>query len=173
MIVGSLLLGRSPEPAARTVAASSDPAASSYSARDAEVIETGLDGRPLYTLQAEVIEQKSDATTVHLEGVEMDYRDASGNRWQVRAEQGRILEDASRVELEGSVRVAGTPPGEYEDALIMTERLTFDALRDVVTTRDAVTLVWSGREITARGLVADLKARHLRLESDVHGSFTP
>ncbi|MGQ0836778.1 MAG: LPS export ABC transporter periplasmic protein LptC [Gammaproteobacteria bacterium] len=173
VIAGSLLLGRSRQTAAPTVADAGDAPGSGYAARDAEVVETGADGRPLYTLHADLIEQKPDEATVELERVEMDYRDANGNRWRARAEEGRILEDASRVELMGSVRVVGTPPGDYEDASIATERLTFDTQREIVTSREPVTLTWSGRELRARGLVADLKAQHVRLESDVHGSFTP
>ena len=173
VIAGSVLLGRARQPAVSTVkdAATSQP--SSYAARDAEIIETGSDGRPLYTLQAELIEQRPGDSTVQLERVEMDYRDGSGNRWRVRARNGVILEDAARVELEGDVQVAGTPPGNYEDAEITTEQLSFDTRRDVVSTSEPVTLRWAGRELTARGLVADLKDRKLRLESDVHGRFTP
>jgi LPS export ABC transporter protein LptC len=173
VIAGSLLLGRSRQPVTTTVSGSAEAAAGAYAARDAEIVETGPDGRPLYTLHADRIEQKPDAATVQLEGVEMNYRDASGNRWIVRAAEGRILDDASRVELAGRVRVAGTPPGDYADATIATERLTFDTQRDLVTTKEPVTINWSGRELTGRGLVADLKAQHVRLESDVHGSFTP
>jgi LPS export ABC transporter protein LptC len=91
----------------------------------------------------------------------------------VRAKNGVILEDETRVELEGDVSVAGTPPGEYTDAEITTEKLSFDTQRDVVATSEPVTVRWSGRELTARGLVANLKDRSLKLESDVHGSFIP
>jgi LPS export ABC transporter protein LptC len=173
VIAGTLLLGRSRQSPAPTVADAVGQTGSGYAARDAQVIETGADGRPLYTLHAESIVQKPEAATVHLEEVDMDYRDDSGNRWRVRANAGRILEDASRIELAGEVRVMGTPPGEYADAVITTERLIFDAARDLVITREPVTLVWSGRQLRARGLVADLKAQHVRLESDVHGSFNP
>jgi LPS export ABC transporter protein LptC len=173
VIAGSILLGRSRQAAAPTVTDARDLPGSGYAARDAEIVETGADGRPMYTLHAAVIEQQPDEATVELQRVEMDYRDANGNRWRVRAVQGRIMEDASRVELAGEVRVADSPPGDYEDASIATEQLTFDTRRDLVTTREPVTLTWSGRELHARGLVADLKAQHVRLESDVHGSFPP
>jgi hypothetical protein len=36
-----------------------------------------------------------------------------------------------------------------------------------------VKLRWSGHEIDARGMQADLKAGTLRLESDVNGHFSP
>jgi LPS export ABC transporter protein LptC len=104
VIAGSLLLGRSRQPAPSTVTDSGDAAGSSYAARDAEIVETGADGRPLYTLHADLIEQKPEAATVQLAGVDMDYRDASGNRWRARAEQGRILEDASRIAVSTRMR---------------------------------------------------------------------
>lgn len=173
VIAGTLLLGRARQPATTTVQEDRETSGAGYAARDAEIIETGADGRALYTLHADVIEQKPEAATVLLERVEMDYRDGAGNRWRVRAREGRILEDASQVELAGAVRVAGMPPGDYEDAVIETERLTFDAREEIVTTREPVRFNWAGRVLTARGLVADLKARHVRLESDVHGSFPP
>lgn len=173
VIAGTLLLGRSRQAPAPAVTDAATETGSGYAARDAEVIETGADGRPLYTLHAESIVQRPEAATVQLEEVDMDYRDDSGNRWRVRANTGRILEDASRIELMGEVHVMGTPPGEYADASILTERLIFDAERNLVMTREPVTLNWSGRALRARGLVADLKAQHVRLESDVHGSFNP
>jgi LPS export ABC transporter protein LptC len=173
VIAGSILLGRARQPPVSTVKDAATSTSSSYAARDAEIIETGADGRPLYTLQAELIEQRPGDSTVQLEKVEMDYRDGSGNRWRVRARSGVILEDATRVELEGNVNVAGTPPGEYTDAEITTEKLSFDTRRDIVATSEPVKVRWSGRELSARGLVANLKDRSLRLESDVHGSFTP
>jgi LPS export ABC transporter protein LptC len=173
VIAGSILLGRSRQPPVSTVRDSAASQPSSYAARDAEIVETGADGRPLYTLHAALIEQRPGDSTVQLERVEMDYRDASGNRWRVRARNGVILEDAARVELEGNVNVAGTPPGEYTDAEISTEKLSFDTHRDVVATQEPVRVRWSGRELHARGLVANLKERSLRLESDVHGSFIP
>jgi LPS export ABC transporter protein LptC len=173
VIAGSILLGRARQPPVSTVQDAATNQPSSYAARDAEIIETGADGRPLYTLQAELIEQRPGDSTVQLEQVEMDYRDGSGNRWRVRARNGVILEGATRVELEGDVQVAGTPPGNYEDAEIRTEQLSFDTQRDVVSTSEPVQVRWAGRQLSARGLVANLKDRKLRLESDVHGSFTP
>ena len=42
-----------------------------------------------------------------------------------------------------------------------------------ITTHDPVTLLMSGRQLHAQGLVASLKERHVQLESAVHGSFQP
>ena len=44
---------------------------------------------------------------------------------------------------------------------------------EFIETDAPVTMLWSGHELEGRGMQADLKAGTLRLESDVHGEFTP
>jgi lipopolysaccharide export system protein LptC len=43
---------------------------------------------------------------------------------------------------------------------------------EFIQTDERVTLLWSGHELVAKGMKADLKAGTLRLESDVHGEFS-
>jgi LPS export ABC transporter protein LptC len=144
-----------------------------YSARRAEIIETGPDGRPMYIVRAETVRQIPDAQAVMLETVRMEMRDDAGQRWTARADYGQIFQDAANIQLTGDVLVAGTFPGNPDQAEIATERLSFDTREEVVKTRSPVTLNWSGRRIEAKGLVANLKDQSLRLESDVHGLFNP
>jgi lipopolysaccharide export system protein LptC len=42
-----------------------------------------------------------------------------------------------------------------------------------IETDAPVQLLWSGHKLDARGMQADLKAGTLRLESEVHGEFSP
>jgi LPS export ABC transporter protein LptC len=77
------------------------------------------------------------------------------------------------VQLDGDVHVAGTLPGTDEPVEITSEHLAFDTGEQVVTTQAPVTIVMSGRELEARGLIASLKERHVHLESAVHGAFLP
>jgi len=77
------------------------------------------------------------------------------------------------VRLEGAVHVSGTVPGTAEPADITTERLAFDTNAQLVTTKDPVTLVMSGRNLNAQGMVANLKERRVQLESAVHGIYHP
>ena len=76
------------------------------------------------------------------------------------------------MQLEGDVRVADSLPDSGEPAEISAEHLAFDTQSQIVTTRDPVTLLVSGRQLHARGLIARLKERHVQLESAVHGSFS-
>ena len=75
------------------------------------------------------------------------------------------------MQLNGDVHVDGTLPGTGEPTQITSEHLSFDTNAQVVTTQTPVTIVMSGRELQARGLIANLKERHVHLESAVHGSF--
>src|ERR1700733_14808127 len=78
-----------------------------YAARDAQLIETGPDGRPMYTLRAKLIQQPPPAQLVTLDGVQMQMHDPDGNIWSGRADHGRILQDDAVVELTGGVRLWG------------------------------------------------------------------
>lgn len=144
-----------------------------YSARDAEVIETGPDGRPRYRLHAARIEQQPRDASIALTDIRMTYRTEAGTDWQLTAEHGRMPEDAHRIELEGSVVASGLPLDSREVARITTERLAFDTRTERIATRSPVAIDWSGQRLTSLGAVADLKGHRLSLESKVHGRFTP
>jgi len=144
-----------------------------YSALKARVVQTGTDGRPIYTLDAEQIQQQPNNGLVELEQVQLGFRDASGNEWTARARHGELTQGSGLVKLDGDVHVAGLLPGTQEAAEITSEHLTVDTNAQVVATRDPVTFTTSGRELHATGMVASLKERNMQLESDVHGSFLP
>lgn len=144
-----------------------------YSARHAEIVETGPDGRPMYIVRAETVTQLPDEQSIMMETVRLEMRDESGQRWTARADYGQIQQDKANVQLSGDVLVSGTFPGSPDPAQIATERLSFDTNSEVVRTSSPVALNWAGRRIQAKGLVANLKDQSLRLESNVHGNFLP
>ena len=144
-----------------------------YGARDAQLIETGADGRPRYTLNAKLIEQHPKDQSVQLQTVHMILNDADGNRWTVDAAHGDIRGDGVNIDLSGDVHVAGQLPGSDQVADITSERLSFDTHADVVTSADPVTFSFPGRQIHAVGIIANLKDSQVQLESAVHGIFQP
>jgi LPS export ABC transporter protein LptC len=173
LVIAVLVIGRGAREAAPGVRALSEIEQPGYSARDAQVVETGPDGRPRYRLTAELIEQQPRDGSIRLESIAMRYRTEDGADWRLTAERGLMPQSARRIELEGDVRVTGVPTGSRSPATISTERLQLDTQTEQVTTREPVALEWSGVRLTARGMVADLKAERLSLESDVDGRFTP
>ena len=144
-----------------------------YSALQAHMVQTGPDGRPQYTLDAARVQQQPDQGVIDLEQVLLRFRDVNGNAWTARAARGQVAQNSGVVELAGDVQVNGILPGLNQPADLATERLSFDTNAQVAATRDPVTIVMSGRKLSAQGMVANLKDRRVQLESDVHGSFLP
>jgi LPS export ABC transporter protein LptC len=149
------------------------PVRAGYSARDATLIQTGADGRGMYTVRASTITQEPGSPEIALQGVQLAFRDENGHLWDGRANQGLILDDAMRIDLTGAVSLTGLLPGSTTPAEITTEKLSMNRRNDLVTTRAPIALDWSGQRVRARGLTVHLKDQRLKLESDVHGSYSP
>jgi len=144
-----------------------------YAARDAQLVQTGPDGRPLYTLDAQVIRQQPDDDTVELEKATLGFFDANGSLWRAQGDTGKVGQDTGQVELAGEVHVSGTPQGSQTPLEISTNRLEFDTNTKVASTHDPVTLTWSGQQIKGRGMRATLNDGRVQLESAVHGTAVP
>ena len=144
-----------------------------YAARDAKLVQTGPDGHPLYTVDAEVIRQQPNDNTIELEQATLGFLDANGALWTARGEQGEVGQDTGTVELSGDVHVNGTPQGTLQPAEIVTNRLAFDTNTKIASTREPVTLTWSGQEIKGKGMRATLNDGRVQLESAVHGIAVP
>jgi len=140
-----------------------------YAARNARLVQTGPDGHPLYTVDADVIRQQPDDDTVELERATLGFYDNSGSLWTARGEHGEVGQNTGLVELSGDVHVNGTPAGTRDPAEIVSERMAFDTNAQIASTRDPVTLTWSGQEIKAKGMRTTLKDGRVQLESAVRG----
>jgi lipopolysaccharide export system protein LptC len=150
-----------------------------YSARDAEVIKTGFDGRERYRLKAAVIRQQTESGVIDLEKLEMNYHRTTeagvdaGEVWHLTSDHGQVRADGDDIELKGNVRLVGPPQGGAEPLSVTTETLRINTPTEYIETDAPVKVRWSGHELDARGMQADLKAGTLRLESDVNGHFYP
>jgi LPS export ABC transporter protein LptC len=162
-----------------------------YAARDAEVVETGYDGRERYRLKASVIRQQTESGLIDLEHLEMNYHAGAQAKlpgeapagkagapdvneiWHLTSDRGQVRADGDDVQLSGNVRVTGPAAGSGEPLSLTTESLSINTPTEFIETAAKVRLRWSGHEINARGMQADLKAGTLRLESDANGHFFP
>jgi LPS export ABC transporter protein LptC len=172
LVLGSFWLGGEQRETTATTTVAPPTAEMGYSARDAVLIETGPDGLPMYTLNANVIRQHP-GDGVDFEQVQMSFRDRNGQTWKGRADQGQLTTETGKVDLYGNVHVNGPLPGSSSVAELSTDRLAVDTHENIISTADAVTVESPGRQLKSRGLLADLNGRHLVLESKVRGSFTP
>ena len=159
-----------------------------YAARDAQLIETGYDGRERYRLNARVIRQRTESGVIELEELAMNYHVESGGKvpgestsaavvsadvWHLTSDRGEVRANGDDVELTGNVRVVGPAPGSGEPLSLTTESMRINTPTQFIETDALVKLRWSGHELNARGMKADLKAGTLRLESDGNGHFFP
>jgi LPS export ABC transporter protein LptC len=173
LIIGVVVLSgpqREPATAAPVEEALPDPG---YAARNARLVQTGPDGQPLYTLDAARIQQQPAEGTVDMQQVQLGFRDAAGNHWTARGAHGEMGQNTGVIELDGAVHVTGILPGSQDTVDITSEQLSFDTNAQLVTTRDPVQIIMSGRQLQAQGLVANLRDGRVQLESTVHGSFLP
>lgn len=168
VIAGTIVLGgQQTETAPTTIEEPLDPG---YAAHDAKLVQTGPDGHPLYTLDADVIRQQPDRDTVELTQARLGFHDTTGNLWTARGEHGEVGQNTGVVELSGNVHVAGLLPGSQQPGEIATDRLSFDTHTSIVTTRASVTLTLPGQQIKGTGLHATLKDGRVQLESRVRGT---
>lgn len=172
VIVASLLLGGQPGGAPSSTTIQRTAWDEGYSAQNARLVQTGANGLPLYTLDAASIRQLPNEDQVQLTRVQMTFRDPNGTPWSATADHGTLEQTAGQIALSGNVHVVGTPPESQGTAQISTDVLSVDLHKDLVSTRNPVTLLWAGAVLTATGLVADLKDYRVELQSQVHGTFS-
>jgi len=172
IIVGSFWLGGQQRELTSPTTVENSGAELGYSARNATLIETGADGRPLYTLYADVIRQ-SPGDGVNFDKVRLTFRDAQGQDWNALADSGQLMTETGKVDLLGDVRINGVLPGSDQPADLATEMLTVATRENIISTTEPVVMTSAGRLLKSRGLTAELNDNHLQLESNVHGTFSP
>ncbi len=148
-----------------------EPAASEpgYVALQAELIETGEDGRPLYRLRAARMEQPQPQGTIFLDAPQLDYEPAAGNRWSLTALHGQLPQDARTAELTGAVHAEGIPEGTDAPLHLATEDLRVDMATQMANAPGLVQADWAGNRLRGLGMQVDLKHYRLQLLQDVQG----
>jgi lipopolysaccharide export system protein LptC len=140
-----------------------------YVAIHAEMIETGDDGRPLYRLNADRIEQPTPQGPIYLTAPNLDYQPEAGNHWTLTARQGELPQQANTADLAGDVHASGVPEGSQAPISIDTQVLHLDMTEQLATTDAMVSVDWAGNLLHGRGMRADLKSGRLQLAGDVSG----
>jgi LPS export ABC transporter protein LptC len=171
VIIGVLILGQGPGAALNRRTTEQPTEAPGYQARNAEVIETGENGRQAYTLNARLIRQRQNDSRVQLDGPRMSFLASDGTTWNIAARAGQIHPDGSIVDLFGDVTLEGKV--QETPVTIGTSIISFDTRSQVARTEAPVTFDSNGGRLGATGLVANLKDGTVRLLSRVHGSFPP
>jgi LPS export ABC transporter protein LptC len=142
-----------------------------YYLTHATLTEMGVDGAPRIVLNAVHVEQQLSDESVLLTDLSVDYNTPDAGTWKLTADRGRLLGDASSLRLSGNVVVKGEEA--RGEAVILTDDLTYAPQTGVVQTAEPVALRFGQHRLEGRGLRVALNEGTLRLESNVHGRFTP
>lgn len=166
LIAYTMLAGRDEE-----VGTSAAAEERGYYLTAAQLTEFGPDGSPRIVLHADSIEQQLADQTVLLSDLTLDYTTAKAGHWTVTAARGQLPPTAKSLLLSGDVRIVGQQP--QGEAVIRTDRLSYDTDTSVVQTAEPVAVQFGAHQLEGRGLYVVLNDGTLRLESNVHGRFVP
>lgn len=173
IIIGALFLGQggpAPTAAPATEGLQNVPG---YSARDAEVTQTGEDGRPEFVVASPLIRQQANDNRVQLDAPRLTFVSMENGTWHAQSRSGLIREDGSSIDLHGDVKMQGELQGS--PVVINTSTISFDTRTEIATTPAFISVNARGGTLNATGLVANLKDGTLELESNpylespVHG----
>jgi len=135
-----------------------------YYLKNAVLTDYDATGAPSIRIVAERIDQIAHSTEVALSNVQVTYQAPGGLPWLLVGDM---------VDVEGNVRLQGEPaPGESA-AVLHTDTLSYNVPESVASTKSDVRIDFGGHTLIARGMVANLKDRTIRLESKVNGRFQP
>lgn len=152
------------------------PAASSlpgYYLKNAVLTDYDANGAPSIRIQADRIDQVDHGPEVALYNVRVDYQSPSGQSWVMLGDTGHVESGGKIVDVAGNVKLTEVSADQAGAAVMHTDTLRYDVANGIATTQSDVRIDFGPHALTARGLIANLKDRTMRLESKVNGRFQP
>ncbi len=144
-----------------------------YYLNDAVLTDYGPDGKPSVQIQAARIDQVGRGDQVALHDIHVTYAAPGGESWVLSGDRAQIEAGGKAVDVRGDVQLRGVDPNRPGTAVIRSDRMRYDVADAIASTPDDVRIDFGGESLNARGLVADLRRRTVRLESNVNGHFLP
>ena len=144
-----------------------------YYLKNAVLTDYDAAGAPSIRIHADRIDQIDHGPEVALYNVRFDYQSPNGQAWVMFGDVAHVEPGGKIVDVTGNVRLQDEPaPGESA-AVMHTDALSYNVPASVASTQSDVRIDFGGHTLTARGMVANLKDRTIRLESKVNGRFQP
>jgi LPS export ABC transporter protein LptC len=130
-------------------------------------------GNPSLKIGAARIDQVGHGTEVALTDVRVDYDAPNGQNWVMFGDTAHVEPGGKIVDISGNVRLQGSDPQHPGVAIIRTDTLRYDVNDEIASTKSDVRVDFGRDGLTARGMVANLQERTVRLENRVNGHFLP
>jgi LPS export ABC transporter protein LptC len=144
-----------------------------YFLKDGVLTEYDVNGDPTIRIAARRIDQIPHSDEVELHDIRVDYQAPSGTAWIMVGDLAHVRPGGTMVDLSGNVVLHGADSNREDAPVIHTNTLTYDVTQSVASTSGDVRIDFLQHTLTARGLVANLRARTIRLESRINGRFHP
>ncbi len=144
-----------------------------YYLKGAVLTEYDVAGNPGLRIEAERIDQIDHGNEVALHHVRVNYQAPGGELWVLIGDDAHILPGGTVIDVAGNVRLEASGEARRDTAVMHTDTLRYDTTRALATTASDVRIDYGASQLNARGMVADLKDRTIRLESRVNGRFQP
>ncbi|MEA3132199.1 MAG: Lipopolysaccharide-assembly, LptC-related [Gammaproteobacteria bacterium] len=144
-----------------------------YYLKSAVLTDYDAAGLPSIRIEAEHIDQIDHSPEVALHGVRVNYLSSGGQNWVMFGDIAHVQPGGKIVDVEGNVRLQGDSTGRSPVPVVFTDTLSYNVTDSIATTKSDVRIEFGKQTLTARGLIANLKERTMRLESKVNGRFQP
>jgi LPS export ABC transporter protein LptC len=142
-----------------------------YYLDDASLVGVDAEGRALYTLRAERIEQHPQRGSVSMEKVTIEYDEQTETPWTASADTAHVPASGDPIELEGNVRLTRANANGRNRLEIAVPRLELEVAARIARTSDPVALTQGADTVRAIGLEADLRRERFRLLSEVRAEL--
>ena len=130
-------------------------------------------GAPSVRIHADRIDQVDHGPEVALSNVRVDYQSPNGQSWVMLGDTGHLESGGKIVDVAGNVKLTEVSTDQAAPAVMHTDTLRYDVANGIASTQSDVRIDFGPHALTARGLIANLKDRTMRLESKVNGRFQP
>jgi LPS export ABC transporter protein LptC len=144
-----------------------------YYLKNSVLTEYDISGAPSIRIEAQRIEQIAHSNEVELYNVQVNYQAPGGQPWVLFGDTAHVQPGGNVVDVAGNVRLQGEPVQGEGAAVIHTDTMSYNVPESIASTQSDVRIDFGGHVLTARGLIANLKERTMRLESKVNGRFQP
>lgn len=148
------------------------PEQSGYYLQDAVVTDTDASGATRMRLRAANIKHNPADDSIDATQVALDYQIGPDAQWLLTADSGHVPSASRSITFKGNVLIK--PANEQTTPVTMrTDTLMVDTLNNLASAPGTVIIDMHQSRLTGVGLKADLKQQQVRIESQVHGQFSP
>jgi len=147
-------------------------AQSGFYLKSARILGTGLNGQPLYQIEAGYAVQQEN-NELEFENVEIVYTSEAEVPWTISADRAMIGDNRDLVVLTGHVIASSSEGFSGDTTEIRTQYLELAPDSFSAQTDERVQIRIGSRSLTATGMLALLQTNQLQLKSNVSGKFAP